>query len=167
MYFVMEFVPGGSLADRLKAGPLEVRAAAELVRDLARAVQAAHDANVVHRDLKPGNVLMDGAGRPKVSDFGLARLLDADGEQTVTGLLLGTPAYMAPEQAEGRTGEVGPPADVWALGVILYECLTGKTPFRGSSRSERLRRIRRDEPAPLRASRPEVPAELEAVCLKC
>src|SRR5436305_552715 len=125
-FLAMEFLPGGSLADRLKAGgALDPRAAAELVEKLARAVHAAHDAGIVHRDLKPANVLFDGAGEPRVTDFGLAKR-GGQSDLTRTGAVMGTPAYMAPEQAAGKTKFVGPQADVYALGVVLYECLAGR-----------------------------------------
>src|SRR5439155_7538611 len=123
--------PGGTLTDRLKGGRLEPRAAAELVAKVAAGVAAAHDAGIVHRDLKPGNVLFDEAGEPKVADFGLAKRAGVN--LTQTDAVMGTPAYMSPEQAEGRTKFVGPQADVWALGVILYECLTGERPFVGEN----------------------------------
>src|SRR5581483_2016504 len=158
---------GGSLQGRLRQGPLEVRAAADLVRQLALAVQHAHDNRVLHRDLKPGNVLLAADGAPKVSDFGLAKLLDADDGLTHTGAVLGTPSYMAPEQAEGRASDIAERADVWALGAILYECLTGRPPFLGQTRSETLELVKRRPPAAPRRLRAEVPPELEAICLKC
>jgi serine/threonine-protein kinase len=167
VYFCMEFVPGGSLAARLRGGPLGIREAAELVRQLALAVQHAHERGVLHRDLKPANVLLAADGAAKVGDFGLAKLLDADDGMTWTGVVMGTPSYMAPEQAHGRTRDVGPAADVWALGVILYECLTGKVPFKGEGRSETLERVKSQPPPPPSGLRPETPPELEAVCLKC
>jgi serine/threonine-protein kinase len=167
LYICMELLEGGNLQARLRQGPLEVRAAADLVRQLALAVQHAHDNRVLHRDLKPGNVLLTADGAPKVSDFGLAKLLDADDGLTYTGAVLGTPAYMAPEQAEGRSRDITERTDVWALGAILYECLTGRPPFHAQTRSETLELVRRQAPEPLRRVRAEVPAELEAICLKC
>jgi serine/threonine protein kinase len=167
LFICMDFVEGGSLQTRLRNGPLEARAAAELVCQLALAVQHAHDHHVLHRDLKPGNVLLTAAGEPKVSDFGLAKLLDTDDDLTVAGAVLGTPSYMAPEQAEGRSSEVRECTDVWALGTILYECLTGKQAFKGETRSETLEQVRHHAPVPPREVRPEVPVELESVCLKC
>ncbi len=165
-YFVMEYLPGGSLAGLLRRGPLEVRRAAELVRQVARGVQAAHEAGVLHRDLKPGNVLLDAEDNARVADFGLAKLLDADSGQTASAAVLGTPSYMAPEQAGGCGRAVGPATDVWALGVILYEGLTGELPFRGSTREETLRRVQTADPVTPRRLRAEVPPELEAICLK-
>jgi serine/threonine-protein kinase len=165
-YYVMELL-AGSLSARLRGGPLPVREAAELARQVALAVAAAHRAKVLHRDLKPGNVLLDAEGRVRVADFGLAKLLDRDAGQTASETMLGTPAYMAPEQAGGRTREVGPAADVWAVGAILYECLTGQPPFRGASRDETLERVRRAEPQRPSRLRRGVSADLEGVCLKC
>jgi hypothetical protein len=176
-FLVLELVPGGSLEQKLRPGvPQPVNDSARLVLLLARAVHAAHQAGVVHRDLKPGNVLLAAPadepalntpwGCPKVTDFGLARLRDVEGG-SVPGTVIGTPEYMAPEQAEGRVGEVGPAADVWALGVILSELLTGRRPFQGSSLLGTLRLVCEHEPAPVRALRPEVPEALAAVVARC
>src|SRR5262249_23087607 len=139
--FSMELCPGGSLARKLAGTPLPPREAAVLAEKLARAVQAAHEKGVVHRDLKPANVLIGEGGEPKVTEFGLAKNLDDDWGQTRSGAILGTPSYMAPEQAEGDSKRVGPPADVYALGAILYETLTGRPPFRGASVGETLRQV--------------------------
>jgi serine/threonine protein kinase len=166
-FFVMEYLPGGSLSRLLRGGTLPIRRAAEVVRQVALGVQAAHDQDILHRDLKPGNVLLDSQGNARVADFGLAKLLDSDGAQTVSAAVMGTPSYMAPEQAAGRTRAIGRAADVWALGVILYECLTGKLPFSGATRQETLRLVQLAQPLPPRRLRAEVPAELEAICLKC
>ena len=167
LYICMEFLEGGNLQTRLRQGPLEVRAAAELVRQLALAVQHAHESRVLHRDLKPANVLLGADGAPRVADFGLAKLLDADDDLTQTGVVMGTPSYMAPEQAEGRSRDVGEQTDVYALGAILYECLAGKPPFRGETRSETMELVKKQPAASLRQFRVEVPAELDAICLKC
>ncbi len=167
LYIVMEYLEGGSLQARLRQGPLPPREAAELVRRLALAVQHAHDHRVLHRDLKPGNVLLSADGAPKVTDFGLAKLLDSDDELTQSGAVMGTPAYMAPEQAEGRQADIDERTDVWALGAILYECLTGRPPFKGESRSDTLEQVRKRRPVPPHALRAEVPAGLEEVCLRC
>ena len=165
-YFSMEIMEGGSLKDRLDGKQQPERETADLVRAVALGVHAAHRQNIIHRDLKPGNVLLDRDGTPKISDFGLAKLLDAEHSQTLTDVVMGTPAYMAPEQVCG-TGAVGPLSDVYALGVILYEMLTGKQPFRGASRMETLDQVRH-LPAPLVSHlRPGVSADLEAVCSKC
>jgi serine/threonine protein kinase len=165
-YLALEYVEGGTLSDRLRAGPLAARPAAELVERLARAVQAAHEKGVVHRDLKPANVLLTRDGTPKVTDFGLAKRLDAQ-TATEAGAILGTPAYMAPEQAGGNTAEVGPAVDVWALGVVLYECLTGRPPFQGPTATDTIRRVLSDELAPPRQLAPSVPRDLDTICLKC
>jgi hypothetical protein len=146
---------------------LAVRAAADVVRQLALAVQHAHDHRVLHRDLKPGNVLLTTTGAPKVADFGLAKLLDVDDDLTQMGAVLGTPAYMAPEQAEGLLNDVRERTDVWSLGAILYEALTGRQAFKGKSRSETLELVKRQPPLPPCSLRAEVPTGLEAICLKC
>jgi tetratricopeptide (TPR) repeat protein len=166
-YFALEFVAGGSLADRLCGGPLPPRLAAELLETLARAVQVAHENGVVHRDLKPANILLSAEGTPKIADFGLAKRLDAQTAATQTGTVLGTPAYMAPEQAGGKVREVGPAADVWALGALLYECLTGRPPFSGPTPTDTLLRVLSDEPPPPRKLNPAVPRDLETIALKC
>jgi formylglycine-generating enzyme required for sulfatase activity len=166
-YCALEYVDGGSLAHKLAGQPLPVREAARLVEALAQAMHLAHSRNVVHRDLKPGNVLLTPAGTPKVTDFGLARQLNADSGRTASGAVLGTPSYMAPEQASGETRAAGPTADVYALGAILYECLTGRPPFRGATLMATLEQVRHAEPVAPRQVRPEVPRDLETVCSKC
>jgi WD40 repeat protein/tRNA A-37 threonylcarbamoyl transferase component Bud32 len=165
-YFSMEFCPGGSLHDKLHGTPLPAKEAAILVRSLAQGVGAAHAAGVIHRDLKPANVLLDAAGTPKVTDFGLARKLD-EALQGETGVLLGTPEYMAPEQAEAKGRAVGEPADVYALGAILYECLTGRPPFKAATVLETLAQVKADDPVRPSQLNPGVPLDLETVCLKC
>ena len=129
----MRFIEGTTLARRLAAGPLPPREGAALLAKVADAVQAAHDRGVLHRDLKPSNILIDTAGEPLVSDFGLAKQLEADGSVTHTGAILGTPCYMSPEQAAGSRGDVGPTSDVWSLGAILYQMLVGRPPFQAAS----------------------------------
>ncbi len=143
------------------------RPAAALVETLARAVEVAHRAGVVHRDLKPGNVLLTAEGVPKVGDFGLAKLMDSDSALTCSGQVMGTPSYMAPEQAEGHSSRVGPPADVYALGAILYQSLTGRPPFLGHSALETIRLAATTDAVPPTRLRPEVSRDLETVCLKC
>jgi WD40 repeat protein/tRNA A-37 threonylcarbamoyl transferase component Bud32 len=166
-FFSLEFVDGGSLADRLDGTPWGSRPAARLAETLAEAVHAAHQRSIIHRDLKPANVLLTADGQPKVSDFGLAKRLDDRSGWTQSGAVLGTPSYMAPEQAAGRTGAVGPAADVYALGAILYELLTGRPPFLGTTVMDTLDQVRRREPVPPRALNPQAPRGLETVCLKC
>src|SRR5262249_13494817 len=166
-YLAMEFVGGGSLAQQLDGAPLPPRRAAQLLLDLARAVQHAHEQGIVHRDLKPANVLLTGAGVAKVADFGLAKLLDAERGQTRTGAVLGSPSYMAPEQAAGQVRAIGPATDVYALGAILYEVLTGRPPFLGGSFLETLDQVRTHDPAPPQALQPRVSDDLATICLKC
>ncbi len=165
-FFALEFLPGGSLTDKLKGTPLPAKEAAKLVEGIARAVQAAHDVGVIHRDLKPGNILFDADGTPKVTDFGLARKSDTNSGLTATGAILGTPSYMSPEQAEGRK-DVGPAADVYAVGAILYECLTGRPPFRAATPLETIHQVLKDDPVPPSRFSPKLPRDVETVCLKC
>ena len=187
-YLVLEYVAGQTLAHRLGSGSaLSPAEAATLVEQLARAVQHAHERGIIHRDLKPGNVLLthpDAAALttpvgdtrppkamvPKITDFGLAKSLDQvgfGGPQTLSGVVMGTPSYMAPEQAAGRGNEVGPAADVYALGAILYECLTGRPPFQAGTPMETMLQVIRDEPLPPRSLCAKVPRDLETICLTC
>jgi hypothetical protein len=166
-YFSMAFVEGGSLADRLAKGPLSPREAAALVQTLALAIQYAHDRGVIHRDLKPANVLLDQEGHPKLTDFGLAKRLQKGPGLTGTGEIIGTPGYMAPEQAAGKVNLVGPLADVYGLGAILFALLTGRPPFQAATSLDTLLQVLdRDPPRPSRLN-PKVPRDLETVCLKC
>lgn len=167
LYCVLEYVAGGTLAKRLAAGPMEAIAAAEICESLARAMQAAHDQEILHRDLKPANVLLTADGVPKITDFGLAKRLDGEIGKTRSGAVLGTPCYMAPEQAEGRTKDVGPASDVYGLGAILYEMLTGRPPFQGATLLETMRAVVERQPVPIRQLRPQTPPDLEAICHKC
>jgi WD40 repeat protein len=165
-FFSLEFCPGGSLDAKLAGTPLPPREAAQLVETLARAMQAAHDRGVVHRDLKPANVLLADGGAPKITDFGLAKKLDDASGRTNTGAIMGTPSYMAPEQAEGKK-DVGPAADTYALGAILYECLTGRPPFKAANALDTIMQVAADEPVPPRQLQPTTPRDLETICLKC
>jgi serine/threonine-protein kinase len=167
-FFSMEYIEGGSLAEKLRLeGCLDPEAAADLVRVLASAVGAAHEAGVLHRDLKPANILLKHDGTPKVTDFGLAKWLDGGSGLTTSGVILGTPSYMAPEQAAGRFDDVGPRTDVYSLGAILYETLTGVPPFRSDTALATATLVTTAEPVPPRRLRPAVPPPLEAICLKC
>jgi hypothetical protein len=166
-YFSMELVEGGTLAGLVRGGPLPVRHAAELTATLARAIDYAHARGVVHRDLKPANVLLAPGGTPKVTDFGLAKLLVGGVEQTASGVVLGTPAYMAPEQAGAREAPVTAAVDIYALGAILYEMLTGRTPFWAESAVNLLMQVRSVEAIPPGRLRPGLPRDLETICLKC
>jgi WD40 repeat protein len=165
LFFSMKLMEGGSLADNLDRYTRHPGGAARLVAAIARAVDHAHRRGVLHRDLKPANILLDADSQPHVADFGLAK--HADSAMTLTGQVLGTPSYMAPEQAGGKAKEVGPPADVYALGAILYALLTGQPPFRGATPADTLRQVLDDEPIPPRRLRPDVPRDLESIALKC
>jgi hypothetical protein len=166
-FFAAELVEGGSLAARLRAGPWQPKEAARLVLTLAETVDWFHRRAIVHRDLKPANVLLTADGRPKIADFGLAKLLDGATALTATGAVMGTPEYMAPEQAEARHRDVGPAADVYALGVILYELLTGRPPFHAEAALDTLVQVIADAPLPPSRLRPGLPSSLDWVCLKC
>ena len=166
-YFSMRFVEGGSLAQRIESERLSAGDAARLLAKVARAVHYAHSRGVLHRDLKPSNILLDARGEPQVTDFGLAKLLDADDTVTSPGAISGTPSYMAPEQAAGRTDLIGTGTDIYGLGAILYELLTGQPPFRGTTALETLKRVAGEAPRRPRALAPDLDPDLEAVCLRC
>ena len=193
-YFALEYVPGGTLRERLSGTPLPPREAAELMEQLARAADYAHQHGVVHRDLKPANILLEEAPeqapgsqtstgsssatrqstattvpalRAKITDFGLAKQTEVDSGQTRSDAVIGTPSYMAPEQAAGHAKEVGPLADVYALGAILYETLTGRPPFKSATLVDTLQQVQLQEPIPPRRFQAAIPRDLETICLKC
>jgi len=167
LYLVMEFVSGNTLAKRINGRPLPPSEGAIHLRALAEAVNAVHDAGVLHRDLKPSNVLLTESGQLKVTDFGLAKLQSNSRSLTGPDSIVGTPSYMAPEQAMGARSTVGPAADVYSLGAILYELLSGRPPFIGATVLDTLLLIRSEEPVPLRRLQPHLPLDLETICLKC
>jgi serine/threonine protein kinase len=166
-FFSMEFVAGESLARIIERELPSPQQAAHYVAEVARAVQFAHDHGVLHRDVKPSNVLVDESGRVRVMDFGLAKQVDADDKLTITGQLLGTPSYMAPEQISGAVGQMGPACDVYGLGALLYALLTGQPPFRGGNQVETLLAALEAEPISPRGINPAVPRALEMIALKC
>jgi tRNA A-37 threonylcarbamoyl transferase component Bud32 len=166
-YLSLEYCEGGSLAKGLDGTPRPPRLAAHLVEKLATAMHAAHQRGIVHRDLKPGNVLLTADGQPKIADFGLAKDMDDSAGQTASGAILGTPSYMAPEQAGGRSKQITPAVDVYALGAMLYELLTGRPPFRGLTPLDTMMQVLSVEPVPPSRLQPKIPRDLEALCLKC
>jgi tetratricopeptide (TPR) repeat protein/tRNA A-37 threonylcarbamoyl transferase component Bud32 len=166
-YFSLEYVDGGSLADKLDRKPQPPKEAARILEAIVRGVVCAHEHGIIHRDLKPANVLLTTDGVAKITDFGLAKRLESDTSQTKSGTLMGTPNYMAPEQAAGNTKEVGPRSDQYALGAMLYEMLTGRPPLVGTTLVETLDLVKNKEPLPPSRLQPGVPRDLETICLKC
>lgn len=166
-FFSLEFCSGGSLNEKLDGTPWKDHSSAKMMETLARGMHVAHKADVVHRDLKPHNVLLDENGTPKITDFGLAKKLDEGDGVTKTESVMGTPAYMAPEQARGKTKNVGPAADVYALGAMLYELLTGRPPFKAASAWDTIALVINKEPVAPRELNPKVSRDLETICLKC
>jgi tetratricopeptide (TPR) repeat protein len=165
-FFSLEFVEGGSLAAKLHGTPQPARFAARLIETLARAIHFAHERGIIHRDLKPANVLLAADGTPKITDFGLAKRLDNASAQTRSGEVMGTPCYMAPEQAEGRLKDIGASSDIYALAAILYELLTGRPPFNGATAWDTIEQVRTQEPVPPSRLQLNVPRDLETICLK-
>ncbi len=166
-YFVMEFVDGPSLSQRIAQGPMDIDAAVQLIVKVARAVDHLHRHQIVHRDLKPSNILLDCEGQPYVSDFGLAKVFTSDSNQTATGVIAGTPSYMSPEQAAGRTEKVGPASDVYSLGAILYELLTGQPPFCEENPLDTVMQVLSCDPVLPRRLNHRIPRRLQLICLKC
>ena len=166
-YYSMELVPGQSLAERLRAGPLLPKEAARLLRKISAAIHFAHERDVLHRDLKPSNILLDSVGEPHVADFGLAKLLNTDSGLTQSDAVLGSPNYMPPEQARGQSAGTGPRSDVYSLGAMLYEMLTGRPPFSAATPLATLKLVVEQEPIPPRDLNPTLPRDLDTICLKC
>lgn len=166
-YYTLEFLPGGSLEEKLRGGPLPSTKAAELTEQLARAVHVFHEAGILHRDLKPGNILFTADGTPKITDFGLAKHLDRTDRLTTLGSVVGTPPYMAPEQTDPENPDQGPGVDLYALGVILYQMLTGQPPFRGKDVVDVILQVRYQQPVPPLQHQPDLPRDLNTICLKC
>ena len=166
-FFAMQYIEGGSLAQRIARGPLDPHAAVRLMAHVARAVAHLHQQGIVHRDLKPSNILVDEAETPYVTDFGLAKVFAPGSEMTATGVIAGTPSYMAPEQAAGRGAEVGPASDIYSLGAILYESLTGRPVFREETALDTLLAVMTGEPIPPRELNPRIPRPVQIICMKC
>src|ERR1043166_5669186 len=166
-YFSMKFVEGGQLDEVVRRRSMSIRQAAELIAKVARTVHYAHEHGILHRDIKPGNILLDAKGEPHLTDFGLARLVETESTVTRTKEVLGTPSYMAPEQAVGETGKLTSATDVYGLGAVLYQLLTGHPPFAGGTTFETIKLLLETEPRPPRLLNPKVDRDLSAICLKC
>ena len=166
-YFSMKFVAGGQLDDVIRREPIPIRRAVELIAKVARTVHYAHEHGILHRDIKPGNILVDQSGEPHLTDFGLARLVEGDSTITATLDVLGTPSYMAPEQVGGSNGQPTKATDVYGLGAVLYQLLTGQPPFAGGTTYETIKLLLEAEPRPLRLLNPKIDRDLSTICLKC
>lgn len=166
-YFVMDYIAGENLATRLAREPLAPETAARLLRTLAETAHHLHQHGIIHRDIKPSNVLLDAEGNPHLTDFGLAHLLEGGDGQTRTGLILGTPSYMSPEQAGGRIHQLSPRSDVYSLGAVLYEMLSGRPPFKEQQHLDTLLKVLDAEPIAPSKHRPGIPLALERICLRC
>src|SRR5438128_983272 len=166
-YFSMKFVEGGQVDEVVKRTPISIRQAAELIVKVGRTVHYAHEHGIIHRDIKPGNILLDEKGEPHLTDFGLARLVESESSVTQTLDVLGTPSYMAPEQAVGNNAAVSSATDVYGLGAVLYQLLTGHPPFAGGTTYETIKLLEDTEPRPPRLLNPKVDRDLSTICLKC
>src|SRR5205809_1600434 len=166
-YFSMKFVEGGQLDEVVRRAPMSIRQAVELIAKVARTVHYAHEHRILHRDIKPGNILLDANGEPHLTDFGLARLVESESSVTQTLDVLGTPSYMAPEQAVGNNAAVSSATDVYGLGAVLYQLLTGHPPFAGGTTYETIKLLDDTEPRPPRLLNPKVDRDLSTICLKC
>ena len=166
-YFSMDYVAGQNLSEIVREHSLPAKIAARYVAQIAEAIEYAHRQGILHRDLKPSNILIDANNAVHITDFGLAMRVEGDSELTRTGQILGTPSYMPPEQAQAKRGLIGPASDIYGMGALLYELLTGRPPFRGESTVETLRQVTDTEPLSPRLLNPAVPKDLETICLKC
>ena len=166
-YFSMKFVEGGQLDEVVKQAPMSIRQAVELIAKVARTVHYAHEHGILHRDIKPGNILLDAKGEPHLTDFGLARLVESESTVTRTLEVLGTPSYMSPEQAAGNNAKVTSTTDVYGLGAVLYQLLAGHPPFAGGTTYETIKLLLETEPRPPRLWNPKVDRDLSTICLKC
>src|SRR5205807_894047 len=166
-YFSMKFIEGGQLDEVIRRTPMSIRQAAELIAKVARTVHYAHEHGILHRDIKPGNILLDAKGEPHLTDFGLARLLESESTITRTLEVMGTPSYMAPEQASGETSELTSATDVYGLGAVLYQLLTGHPPFAGGTTYETIKLVLETEPRQPRLLNPKIDRDLSTICLKC
>ncbi len=167
LFFTMQYVEGCNLREYVERQQVSSKTAAAIVETVARAIHYAHQRGILHRDLKPANILMDVDGQPHITDFGLAKNIARDTELTTSGTIMGTPGYMAPEQATGKVRNLTVATDVYGLGAILYALLTGEAPFTGDSTLEVIRQVSEQDPKPPRSVRPEVERDLETICLKC